>query len=339
MSDRTWVGGFPSRFQRAAARVGEVATDHKILSSLAAILAFTLFTGDWSLSSYIVMYGLFAVAYNFCLGQTGLLSFGHAAFFGLGAYGYGIVVVTAGLTGYAAWLGVLTGVGAAVLGGLLVGLLALRLRGTYLALATLAVAQTFWYAAFQLRSWTGGDDGLIGVERPELAIPGLFDITLADPMMFFFFALVVLGLSMVVIDRLRNSNFGRVLVAIRENENRAKFLGYNTYHYKTGAFVVSAGFSGLAGVLYPLFLSIVSLQTLHWLLSGEVNFWVILGGLHTFVGPLLGTAVYVVLKETSSQLTSLWRMPVGALIILMVLYAPEGMLVRIRKYLMEGSTR
>lgn len=321
------------RLQRRTRDVVEFAEQREILSSLVLITLFALMTGDWSLSSYIVMYGLFAIAYNFCLGQTGLLTFGHAAFFGLGAYGYALFVVHSGVTGFGPWLGILVGMGLAAFGGLIIGALALRLGGTYLALVTLAIAQAIWFVAFQLRSWTGGDDGLVGVERPAVEIPGVFSINLADPMMFFFFALAILTVSMVILDRLRRSNFGRVLIAIRENENRAKFLGYDTYRYKLGAFVVSAGFSGLAGVLYPIFLSIVTLQTLHWLLSGEVNFWVILGGLHTFVGPILGTGVYIVLRDWSTELTSYWRIPVGLLIVLIVLYAPEGMLLKIRQIL------
>lgn len=328
-----------TRLQSRTRDVVAFAERRELLSSLVLILAFALATGDWSLSSYIVMYGLFAVAYNFCLGQTGLLTFGHAAFFGLGAYGYGLFVVHSGVEGFGVWLGIPVGMALAAFGGLVIGGLALRLGGTYLALVTLAIAQALWFVAFQAREWTGGDDGLLGIERPPVEIPGVFSVNLADPAMFFLFALVVLAASMAVLARFRESNFGRVLVAIRENENRAKFLGYDTYRYKLGAFVVSAAFSGLAGVLYPIFLSIVSLQTLHWLLSGEVNFWVILGGLHTFVGPILGTGVYLVLREWSNELTSFWRIPVGLLIVVIVLYAPEGMLLKAREVLGGGDSR
>lgn len=321
------------RIREASRNVVDAAQRREILSSLAIITLFAMLTGDFSLASYIAMYGLFAVAYNFCLGRTGLLTFGHAAFFGLGAYGYGLFVVHSGITGYGVWLGIGVGVLAAAVGGLIIGALALRLHGTYLALVTLAIAQAFWYAAFQLRGITGGDDGLLGISRPPIGIPGVFEFELSDPTNFFVFALVVLGLSLFAIHRIRESNFGRVLVAIRENENRAKFLGYDTYDYKLGAFVVSAAFSGLAGVLYPIYLSIVSLQTLHWLLSGEVNFWVILGGVHTFVGPILGTAVYLLLKEWSTALTENWRIPVGILIMAIVLFAPEGLLVKVRESL------
>lgn len=317
----------------------ETAQDHEILSSLVLVTLFAVFTGDFSLASYVAMYGLFAVAYNFCLGRTGLLTFGHAAFFGLGAYGYGLFVVHLGLGSLGAWAGILVGMATAALGGLVVGALALRLGGTYLALVTLAIAQAIWYVAFQLRGLTGGDDGLSGIERPLVGIPGIFEVNLGRPSAFFFFALVTLGVSMVIIDRIRQSNFGRVLVAIRENENRAKFLGYDTYRYKLGAFTVSAAFSGLAGVLYPIFLSIVTLQTLHWLLSGEVNFWVILGGMHTFAGPILGTAVYLVLRDWSTAVTENWRIPVGLVIVFIVLFAPEGLLVKIREYLRTEDSK
>lgn len=333
MSEGESAASLPTRLRTRTRRLVETARERQILTSLVLVTLFAIFTGDFSLASYIAMYGLFAVAYNFCLGRTGLLTFGHAAFFGLGAYGYGLFVVHLGLGEVGAWAGILVGMATAALGGLVVGALALRLGGTYLALVTLAIAQAIWYVAFQLRGLTGGDDGLIGIQRPLVGIPGVFEFNLGRPSTFFFFALVVLGVSMVVIDRVRQSNFGRVLVAIRENENRAKFLGYDTYRYKLGAFTISAAFSGLAGVLYPIYLSIVTLKTLHWLLSGEVNFWVILGGLHTFAGPILGTAVYLALRDWSTALTENWRIPVGLVIVVIVLFAPEGLLVKIRNYL------
>lgn len=310
-----------------------LAEQRQILASAVVLVAFGVLTGDWSLAGFIVMFGLFAIAYNFCLGQTGILTFGHAAFFGLGAYGYGLFVVHTGVGPWGAWIGVLAGVVIAAIGGLAIGALSVRLTGTYLALLTLAIAQALWFVAFQARSWTGGDDGLLGIQRPAVEIPGVYQVNLADSTMFFLFALVILVLSMIVLNHIRKSHFGRVLIAIRENENRAKYLGYNTYQYKLGSFVVSAGFSGLAGVLYPILLSIVSLQTLHWLLSGEVNFWVILGGMNTFAGPILGTGVYLTLRDVATQLTESWKIPVGLLIILIVLFAPEGILLKIREKL------
>jgi branched-chain amino acid transport system permease protein len=324
---RTWIS-----------KLVTLAEERQILASAVVLLAFVLVTGDWSLAGYIVMFGLFAIAYNFCLGRTGILTFGHAAFFGLGAYGYGLFVVHTGVGPWGAWIGVVLGVIMAAIGGLAIGALAVRLSGTYLALLTLAIAQAMWFVAFQARSWTGGDDGLLGIERPAVEIPGIYEVDLADPTMFFLFGLVILVLSMTALNHIQNSHFGRVLVAIRENENRAKYLGYDTYRYKLGSFVVSAGFSGLAGVLYPILLSIVSLQTLHWLLSGEVNFWVILGGLNTFAGPILGTGVYLTLRDAATQLTDSWKIPVGLLIILIVLYAPEGILLKIKEKL-PGAER
>lgn len=326
-----------TRLRARTRDVVELAERREILASAALLIAFGAMTGDWSLASYIVMFGLFAIAYNFCLGQTGILTFGHAAFFGLGAYGYGLFVFHTGVGPWGAWAGVAVGVVLAAVAGLAIGALSVRLAGTYLALLTLAIAQAIWFVAFQARDLTGGDDGLLGIERPAVEIPGVVEFDLGDPFVFFFFALVVLLLSMAVLSRIRQSHFGRVLVAIRENEDRAAYLGYDTYRYKLGSFTVSAGFSGLAGVLYPILLSIVSLQTLHWLLSGEVNFWVILGGVNTFAGPILGTGVYLVLRDWATQFTDSWKIPVGLLIVGIVLFAPEGILRKLRGLLVPGD--
>lgn len=318
--------------QRLVGFIGE----HQLAAVIILILLFAFVSTDWSLAGFIIMYSLFAIGYNFALGRTGILTFGHAAFFGIGAYGYGLIVFHGDITGYAIWLAVLAALGLAALAGLVIGALVLRLGGTYLALVTLAIAQALWFLAYVVRGVTGGDDGLIGVARPPVEIPGVFDVNLANPQMFVYFSLVFLIISLGILLYIGRSNFGQVLVAIRENENRATFLGYNTYRYKLAAFSISALFSGLAGILYPILLGVVSPATLFWMLSGEVNFWVLLGGIGTLVGPIIGTGIYLILREWISAATEIWRIPVGAIIIFMVLYAPEGILPKVRNIL-EGN--
>jgi branched-chain amino acid transport system permease protein len=317
----------------AVSRTVQFARERELVALTVLLVALPLVTGNWSLSTYILIYGLFAVAYNICLGETGVLTFGHAAFFGLGAYGTGSLLVVLDFPATLAWVGLAFGVLLAALGGLVIGGLALRRRGTYLALITLAFAQMLWFIAFQWRSVTGGDDGLVGVPTPALGLPGSPIVEFNGQIAFYALALVIFLVSMVLLRRVRNSHFGKTLNAIRENENRAEFLGYDTYRYRLGAFVVSAAFSGVAGALYPLFLNIVGLNTLHWRFSGEVIFFVLLGGVSTFTGPVLGAGIFLFIRDGISTLTEFWQLPVGLLFVVIVLYFPEGVLGTLRDYL------
>lgn len=308
---------------------------HPIATIVLALLLFPMITGNFALGSFIVIFGLMAVAYNFCLGETGLLTFGHAAFFGLGAYGCGIVLVHMEIEPHLAWVGILVGVLAAAVGGFIIAALSLRRTGTYLALITLGFAQLLWFVAFQWYDVTGGDDGLVGVTTPELGIPGVFVIDFRSQLDMYFFLLAFFAISLFIMNVLRRSNFGRVLNAIRENENRAKFLGYDVYRYKLASFTISATFTGVAGTLYAIYLNIVSLATLHWLLSGEVNFWVLLGGVNSFVGPVLGAGVYYYARDTLATMTDFWQLPVGLLFIAIVLFLPEGIIPTMKEKMTE----
>lgn len=305
------------------------------------LLALPFVTTNFSLSTHVLVFALFAMAYNISLGETGLLTFGHAAFFGLGAYGAGMFLSHLSIP---QWLGLISlafGVGLALVGGLLVGLLSLRRKGSYLALITLAFAQMIYFVAFQWESLTGGDDGLFGISSPEIGIPGVFLMAVDDSIAgiipgkvtFYVFVLTVVLLGIWGIMLIKQSHFGRALNAIRENENRARYLGYDVYRYKLAAFTVSAGFAGLAGALYPIYLNFVGLSTLHWVLSGEVNFFVLLGGIHSFGGPVIGTIVYFFLSDGISAFTRHWQLPVGAILIGIVLFFPNGILGTIQEYL------
>jgi branched-chain amino acid transport system permease protein len=309
-----------------------------LLALTALLLTFPILTGNWSLSTYVLIYGLFAVAYNLCLGEAGMLTFGHAAFFGLGAYGAGVVIVNLNVPPTLVWVGLLFGVLIAAIGGLIIGGLALQREGTYLALITLGFAQLLWFVAFQWRSVTGGDDGLVGVHKPAIGLPGAPIYEFRSEIAFYALALVIFLGSMFIIQRIRNSHFGKTLNAIRENENRAEFLGYDTHRYKLATFIISAAFSGLAGALYPLFLTIVGLKTLHWQLSGEVNFFVLLGGVGTLTGPVLGAGAYLLIRDSISAWVSFWQLPVGLLLIALVLYFPEGLLGTAKDRLESGDS-
>ena len=313
-----------TQLTNSASQAIEFARSKELITLTVLLILFPFITGNWSLSTYILIYGLFAVAYNLCLGETGVLTFGHAAFFGLGAYGTGSIMVNLGIPPTLGWFAFAFGVLLAAFGGLIIGGLSLRRQGTYLALITLAFAQMLWFIAFQWRSVTGGDDGLVGVESPAIGLPGTPIIEFNNQIMFYILSLIIFTISMILLRRVQRSHFGKILNAIRENNNRAEFLGYNTYRYRLAAFVVSAAFSGIAGALYPFFLNIVGLNTLHWQLSGEVNFFVLLGGINTFVGPVIGAGVFLLIRDVISTWIEYWQLPVGLLFIVIVLYFPEG---------------
>ena len=310
-----------------------------------AILLVPAITGNFTLTVFGLIFGIFAMGYNISLGETGMLTFGHAAFFGLGAYGCGLFLAHVDYPAGLGLIGIPIGVLVAVVAGLLIGALSLRRRGTYLALITLAFGEMIYFIVFQWESLTGGDDGLYGMSTPGIGIPGvyvfefeeLFDGLVTSNMLLFVFVFLVFVASLYAMRRLKHSNLGHIFNAIRENEDRASFLGYDVYRYRLIAFVVSAGFSGLAGALYPIFLSFVGLDTLSWLLSGEVNFFVLLGGIGTFVGPLVGSVSYYFITDYISAVTDHWELFVGLIFIGLVLYLPEGIVGTARDYLAKHT--
>lgn len=325
--------GAANRFQTAYQK-------HPILILGAFLLLMPFATTNFSLSTHILVFALFAMAYNVSLGETGLLTFGHAAFFGLGAYGSGMYLAHVNLPPWLGLISLLTGMGLALFGGIIIGLLSLRRKGSYLALITLAFAQMIYFIFFQGGDLTGGDDGLFGITPPEIGIPGVFLFALNDDIWIlpgeltqYLFILVVVLLAVWALLKLKQSHFGHALNAIRENENRARYLGYNVFNYKLAAFSVSALFSGLAGALYPIYLNFVGLSTLNWTLSGEVNFFVLMGGMQTVTGPIVGAIAYFFLSDTMSIATQHWQLPVGLILIGIVLYFPEGILGTIENQL------
>lgn len=310
---------------------------HPILGIIGIFLAIALLTYNFSLLNIILIYGLFAMAYNISLGQTGIITFGHAAFFGLGAYGAAIPLAHLGIPPWLALATIIVGVMLSAVGGAIFGLIALQRRGTYLALITLALAQLVYFLFYQWEAVTGGDNGLYGITTPELGIPGVFSIPINSPELYFIFTVLIFGVAAVVLYRLLHSNFGRALAAVRDNEQRARYMGYNVDRLRLGSFTISAAFSGLAGALYTFHLNFVGLGTLNWVLSGEVNFFVILGGVHTFGGPVIGAGLYYVIKDALSVQTELWEIPVGLIFIAIVLFFPEGIVGTIKEWLAENT--
>jgi len=256
-----------------------------------------------ALASEVLIFALFAMAYDLVLGYGGMLSFGHAAFFGIGAYTTGIILlrVTPSIP--------LALVGAVVfssLAALFVGYASIRRHGIYFTMVTLAFAQMFYFIAFKWTGLTGGDDGLQGVPRPDLG-----PLSLHSETHLYYFILALVAVSMFVIVRVVNSPVGTTLQALRENRDRAMSVGYNVDRFRLIAFVISGCFSGLAGGLYALMLNMVPLGALHWTTSGEVVVMTITGGMGSLFGPVLGAVAIILLRDIISNYTESWSFFMG----------------------------
>lgn len=281
----------------------------------------------------VLCFALFACAFNLLLGFAGLLSFGHAAFFGGAAY------VCAWLCKEHGWtpeLGILAGTVVAGLLGLAFGLLAIRRAGIYFAMITLALAQLVYFLALQLPQ-TGGEDGLQGVPRGHLF--GLIDLSDNIAMYFFVFSLFMAGFALVY--RTIHSPFGQILKAIRENEPRAISLGYDVDRYKLLAFVLSASLAGMAGAMKALVFQLASLTDAHWHTSGEVVLMTLLGGLGTVLGPAVGATMIVALQNELADKVGSWvTVIIGGIFVLCVLAFRRGVvgeLLALRQRLRGGQ--
>jgi branched-chain amino acid transport system permease protein len=283
--------------------------------------------GYTALATRVLVLGLAAMSVNFLLGFTGVLSFGHAAYFGLGAYGTGLALkFMTGSTPLSLVMGMLLG---GVVGGLL-GALIVRRRGVYFAMVTIAFGQVFYYIAFQWSSLTGGDDGLRGFSRQPIDL-GLFRLDiLSNTNYFYYFVLACFALAVSVMAILLRSPFGRAMIAVRENERRARFLGIPIERHIWIAFTLSCFFIALAGGLYALVNNFADPKGLHYSQSGDFVMMAVMGGMRTFWGPLLGAVVFVVLQDYLSSVTVNWMSFVGLLFVLVVLFFPRGLLGFIR---------
>ncbi|MBK0392050.1 branched-chain amino acid ABC transporter permease [Ramlibacter algicola] len=265
----------------------------------------------------LLCFALFACAFNLLLGFTGLLSFGHAAFFGFAAYVTGWFVKAQGWTPE---LGVLAGVVAAGLLGLVFGLVAIRRQGIYFAMITLALSQMVFFLCLQA-PFTGGEDGLQGVFRGKLF--GLFP--LVDDTVMYYIVLAVFLACFLGILRIVTSPFGQVLKMIRENEPRAISLGYQVDRYKLLAFVLSSSLAGLAGSMKTLVMKFATLSDVHWSMSGEVILMSLLGGVGTFFGPVLGAGIVIGLQDTLADKVGEWvTVIIGVIFVLCVLAFRKG---------------
>ena len=284
--------------------------------------------GYVELGSRVVVLGLAAMALNFLLGYTGVLSFGHAAYFGLGAYGAGMTLryLVPSTT-----LGIVIGTLVGTIAGAIIGPLIIRLRGVYFAMVTIAFGQVFYFIAFRWNSVTGGDDGLTGWTRLPLHFGFATVDILHNPRAFYYLALAVFAIAAGAMAWLLRSPFGRTLLAIRENERRARFLGIPVDQHIWMSWVLSCCFVSAAGALYALLNNFVDPRALYWTQSGDFVIMTVLGGMRAFWGPLIGAAIFVVLQDYLSSQTANWMSFVGLFFVLVVLFFPRGILGMIRR--------
>ncbi len=278
---------------------------------------------DAFLAEQIAVDALFAVSLNLLLGTTGLVSFGHVAYFGVGAYVCGILMKTYGLPFIVAFPA--AGLGTALF-ALVSGYFCVRLIKLYFAMLTLAFSQIVWAIAYKWNDVTGGDQGLPEIPYPDLgwmsAIPGLGGLSTGDR--FYLLSIVLIGLSLAALHRMVRSPFGRILTTIRDNPERAAFIGVNVRLYQLAVFVVAGTFAGLAGALYGIFSRGVFADYVFWSKSAEVMIMTILGGMDYFWGPPVGALALVWLNQVITDYTQYWPFMLGAILLVLLFGFPGG---------------
>jgi len=301
-------------------RLVEVVSRNPLVFIFIFFIIFPFIVPYKALATQIIIWGLFALGYNVCLGYTGMLSFGHAAYFGIGAYTAGIVLIRLWQN---IWFGLICGLLMGAVTAFILGYLCIKRRGIYFAMLTLAFAQLLYFIGFQWVDLTGGDNGLRNIPVVPLSIFGL-SIDIYSPLRFYFFVLLFVVLSLLAINLILQSPFGHVLQAVRENDQRAKSCGYETSNVRWLAFVISGAISGLAGGLYALNLNFVGIESLYWTTSGQVVMMTLLGGMGSFIGPFIGAGVFLYLEDVLSAITPNWMIFLGTVFVLCVLFFPAG---------------
>jgi len=269
----------------------------------------------------IVIWIIYALGFNLLLGYTGLPSFGHGAYFGVGAYAYGLVQL--GLI-ESVWAGVLVAV---IVGAVAAGIVACFLshrRGIYYALMTIAFGQVFWFIAMKWHTVTGGEDGLLNIYRGTLSF-GVFDISLKDNVPLFYFVFAVLIVVVICLWRLVHSPFGKALQAIRMNEMRAGFVGYNVWLIKWTVFMLSGAIAGLAGGLFAITQESAYPDVMGLHASGYIVMLTLIGGgFVSFWGPVIGAIVFFVARDLLGSITETWLLWYGLMFMAVILFKPEG---------------
>lgn len=305
--------------RRMAGLVKAIAR-HRVAAVLVVLSLFPFILPYEALAVNILIYGLFAMGFNMVFGYMGVLSFGHAAFFGIGSYATGIALVHFNVP----WpVAIGLGIVFSGLTAMIMGAMAIRSRGIYFAMVTLALAQCVYYLIYQMSDWSGGEDGLTGVSIGEINL-GFLTFDLFDPTAKYYFMYAFVAVAIFLFSRILASPFGSVLEAIRENEDRARACGYDVQLTKWIAFVLSGMFCGLAGALNAIHLSVVPIESLHYHLSGQAVMMSLLGGMGTFFGPFVGAFAFLLLEDVITLITSHWQLFLGVIFMIFVLFFPKG---------------
>ena len=293
-----------------------------VLSALCgaiALVALPLALSDFwiFIAIEVFAFSLYAVSFNVLLGYGGMLSFGHAAFFGVGGYAAALLVKKAGLpAGLAFALLPLVAMAVAAASALIIGFFSVRRSGIYFAMLTFAFQMLLYTIALKATGLTGGDDGITGLKPPGV---------LAQPLAYYYFALAVVSVALYVLSRVVSSPFGYTLRALRSNARRVQYIGVDVRAHQLATFVLTGAFAGLAGALFALSSGNVFPGWLNWTASATPVVMAVLGGVHTFLGPALGAAVYVVLEVMISGRTEYWPLAMGVIILVLVLLMPAGL--------------
>ena len=265
----------------------------------------------------VMIFAIAAASLNLILGYGGMVSFGHAAYLGIGGYAVGVLAFYGITSGWLQW-GV--AIGASALVALAIGAVSIRTSGIYFIMITLAFTQMLYYLGISIEEY-GGDDGMRIKARSDFS--GLID--LGDPVAFYYLALVLMLACLFLVHRFANSRFGMVLRAARSNEPRSRAIGFSPYAYRLVAFVIAGAMCGLAGAMFANHTAFITPEFMHWTRSGEIMFMVVLGGIATTAGPLLGALVLLVVETLLAGWTEHWQVILGPLLILSVLFFRRGL--------------
>lgn len=296
---------------------------------LVALVVFLLllpfFGGEYEIykAIHILILSVFALGFNLLLGYTGLLSFGQAGFFAIGSYTCALIL----LATPSLLLGTIAGTLAGGVSALILGILCVRHTRIYFSMLTLCFGMMIFSLAWRWRNVTGGDDGLVGIPRAPLEIPGIFKIDMSAMSDYYYFVLVVSLIAIFIIYRIVNSPFGLTLKGIRDSENRVAYAGISIRTYRLIAFTIAGLYAGLAGSLLPPLENTVTPPIAHWTHSAEPVMATLLGGIHTFSGPIVGSMLLLLIKDIIVRFTQYWLIWLGSIIILLVLVFRGGVVI------------
>lgn len=304
------------------------------LSALLAGIVIAPFLLPPIIAAEILVWALVAVAANILIGYGGLFSFGQAALFGLGGYlgGYLLVHGTPSLV-----TALLASAAAGAIGGALMGWVCVRRVGIYFIMLTFAFNQLVYYVAYSWREVTGGEDGLVGIMRPTVLVPGLPGVDLDEPLAFYITVATVFLLAFLAILRVVGSPLGKLLIAAKENPRRAASIGYDVHRAQTLAFAISGAFTGMAGLFYAMLYWIMPIDGVHWLNSGYIVFMVLIGGTSSMFGPVIGASIFILLQDFLSTIWARWPLLFGAAIIAVVLFLQGGVIELFSRFRRSGA--